>query len=565
MKTARILFTFTLLFYTALLCGKSKPQTLSRDFYNRWVLMSTADLMDRAKSYFTIPEKRDSALVWYSIVANRYGNDEYTEADYERAVGAMNNLGYMYFYFYQDYYKSYSYLQRGLKLSLEKGYTRNLPYLYLNLGNLYSISDEDSKHNLRHKRALDYYKKSFQTSIQTSTYDILCIVMSNMLSIAYNMEMMDSVSDEISLFNKTRIPNKTPLITYCRHQIRAYQLLSQHQYAEAIKECDLAIANVDDKNTPERFALTIQGLKAHIYSLQGDNESAFKLIAQMEKVGIEKEIPDFLVNIYREYSLYYKEIGKSELAHDYRVKYLELKDSLLTESNLKSVNDMQFLDELNTLNEQMAETQRQKHEQSIAMWGVMAVTVAIVALLIVVTVAYRRQRRANRHLYEKSLEALQREATERSLRHQLQEQLSRTESEAEAKPIHNQRQTIDEEETQRLLHKIESALDNVEVISNAELNLKHLAELIDEKYWTVSQVINNHYGKNFNALLGEYRINEACRRINDTGSYGQFTIEGIATSVGFKSRSNFVTVFKNVTGLTPSEYQRMAREKKSVE
>lgn len=565
MNIARLLFAITVLLAPLATWGKSKPQTLSRDFYNKWVLSSTADLMDRAKSYLAVPEKRDSALVWYSIVAGRYGNSEYSEADQERAIGAMNNLGYMYFYFYQDYYKSYSYLQRGLKLSIENGYTHSLPHLYLNLGNLYSISEDSSSGGLRQERALDYYKKSFKASIDTKTYDILCIVMSNMLSIAYNMHQMDSVSDEIALFQRTKIPRETPLIEYCRHQVRVYQLINQHRYAEAIQECDRAIAVANDPNTPERYVLTMQGLKAHLYSLQGDNKTAFQLLAEMERVGVEKEIPDFLVNVYHECSQYYKEIGNTELARSYRIKYLEMNDSLMTVSQLKSVNDMQFLDELNSLNDQMAETQRQKHEQTIILWGVAAITLAIVALLIVVTVAYRRQRRANRYLYEKSLEALQREATERSLRHQLQEQLMAVNSENEKKPAHNQRPAISEAESSPLLHKIEGAMENVDVISNSDFNLKRLAELIDEKYWTVSQVINNHYGKNFNALLGEYRINEACRRINDIENYGQFTIDGIATSVGFKSRSNFVTVFKNVTGLTPSEYQRMAREKKNEE
>lgn len=565
MNIIKLLFAITLLLAPMQLWGKSRPQTLSRDFYNKWVLSSTADLMDRAKSYISNPEKRDSALVWYSIVANRYGNDEYSAADHERAVGAMNNLGYMYFYFYQDYYKSYSYLQRALKISIENGYTHSLPHIYLNLGNLYSLGGDASMPNLRLSRALDYYKKSFQTSIETKTYDILCIVMTNMLSIAYSMQQMDSIQDEIALFNKTKIPASTPLIGYCRHELRVYQLTNQHKYEEALQECDRAIAMVNDPNTPERFVISMQGLKVHIYSLMGNNAVAIKLLADMERVGREKEMPDFLVSVYREFSNYYKDVGNSALAHDYRVKYLEMNDSLLTESNLKSVNDMQFLDELNTLNDQMAETQRQKHEQTIILWGVAAITLAIVALLIVVTVAYRRQRRANRYLYEKSLEALQREATERSLRHQLQEQLSAANSETERKPAHNQRAAISEEESSTLLHKIEGTLENVEVISNSDFTLKRLAELIDEKYWTVSQVINNHYGKNFNALLGEYRINEACRRINDVANYGQFTIDGIATSVGFKSRSNFVTVFKNVTGLTPSEYQRIAREKISQE
>ena len=74
-------------------------------------------------------------------------------------------------------------------------------------------------------------------------------------------------------------------------------------------------------------------------------------------------------------------------------------------------------------------------------------------------------------------------------------------------------------------------------------------------------MINGLKGKNFNVLLGEYRVKEACRRLADDETYGNFSIEGIASGLGFKSRSNFVNVFKKVTGLTPSEFHKMSKKK----
>lgn len=68
----------------------------------------------------------------------------------------------------------------------------------------------------------------------------------------------------------------------------------------------------------------------------------------------------------------------------------------------------------------------------------------------------------------------------------------------------------------------------------------------------------------FNTLLGRYRIREACRRFNDPQRYGSYTIESIARDLGFKSRSNFATTFKKHTGLNPSEYLRLAKEKNGL-
>ena len=66
---------------------------------------------------------------------------------------------------------------------------------------------------------------------------------------------------------------------------------------------------------------------------------------------------------------------------------------------------------------------------------------------------------------------------------------------------------------------------------------------------------------NFKQMLIEYRIKEACRRMNNVQRYGNYTVEGIAQSVGFKSRTNFAANFRRVTGLTPSSYQRMTKNK----
>ena len=59
-----------------------------------------------------------------------------------------------------------------------------------------------------------------------------------------------------------------------------------------------------------------------------------------------------------------------------------------------------------------------------------------------------------------------------------------------------------------------------------------------------------------------YRIREACRRLSDPAR-SNLTIEAISDELGFRSRSNFNTVFKKITGLTPGSYQKFAREEKA--
>ena len=70
--------------------------------------------------------------------------------------------------------------------------------------------------------------------------------------------------------------------------------------------------------------------------------------------------------------------------------------------------------------------------------------------------------------------------------------------------------------------------------------------------------------KNFNMLLAEHRIREACRLIQNIMEYGHLTIEGIAQEVGYKSRSSFSNAFKRVTGLSPSAFSTIAKEKSQL-
>ena len=119
---------------------------------------------------------------------------------------------------------------------------------------------------------------------------------------------------------------------------------------------------------------------------------------------------------------------------------------------------------------------------------------------------------------------------------------------------------LSDDDKQQLLTRILQVMDNSDEIFSPDFSLERLAMLSGSKYKYVSQVINEHYQQNFNNFLNSYRIKEACKRMGDVEGYGNYTIEAISESVGFKSRSTFVTSFKRITGLTPSQYQRMARK-----
>ncbi|MCF8267982.1 MAG: helix-turn-helix domain-containing protein, partial [Ignavibacteriales bacterium] len=63
------------------------------------------------------------------------------------------------------------------------------------------------------------------------------------------------------------------------------------------------------------------------------------------------------------------------------------------------------------------------------------------------------------------------------------------------------------------------------------------------------------YG-NFSNYIKTLRISEAIKIIKTPGENHKFSIEGIARSVGYFSRTAFIQAFKEHTGVTPSVFIR---------
>jgi AraC-like DNA-binding protein len=71
----------------------------------------------------------------------------------------------------------------------------------------------------------------------------------------------------------------------------------------------------------------------------------------------------------------------------------------------------------------------------------------------------------------------------------------------------------------------------------------------------LSQVIQQAFGKNYNQLINEKRIEVAIRNLQSK-TWKHYTIEAIAQEVGFRSRTTFNKAFQEQTGLTPSQFRR---------
>jgi AraC-like DNA-binding protein len=83
-------------------------------------------------------------------------------------------------------------------------------------------------------------------------------------------------------------------------------------------------------------------------------------------------------------------------------------------------------------------------------------------------------------------------------------------------------------------------------------SLPDMAQQMNLTVHQLSQAINEGMGKSFFEMVAEYRVAEAKRLLVERPNV---KIEEIAEQVGYNSKSSFNTVFKKVTGVTPSEFR----------
>jgi AraC-like DNA-binding protein len=109
------------------------------------------------------------------------------------------------------------------------------------------------------------------------------------------------------------------------------------------------------------------------------------------------------------------------------------------------------------------------------------------------------------------------------------------------------------------LRKIDFLMNEKKIFLNDDLSLYDLAKELDINKNYLSHIINDSLESNFFGLINGYRIEEAKRMLLDD-NYDHLSIEGIAKSVGFKSRSVFYPVFKKIVGVTPTQFKKEAQE-----
>jgi AraC-like DNA-binding protein len=107
-----------------------------------------------------------------------------------------------------------------------------------------------------------------------------------------------------------------------------------------------------------------------------------------------------------------------------------------------------------------------------------------------------------------------------------------------------------------IARKVEALIREQHLYRDPDLTLERLARRTGIPGRQISAALNRIYGRNISQIVNEFRVNDAKRRLVETGA----PVTSILLESGFGTKSNFNREFLRVTGMTPSRYRQAGNE-----
>ncbi|NSW45806.1 MAG: helix-turn-helix transcriptional regulator [Bacteroidales bacterium] len=106
-----------------------------------------------------------------------------------------------------------------------------------------------------------------------------------------------------------------------------------------------------------------------------------------------------------------------------------------------------------------------------------------------------------------------------------------------------------------LIGKLEYLMNREQLFLNPDLKLNDISQKLKIHRNVISKVINQHWKVNFFQWVNNYRLEKA-KELLSSHDFNHLSIEGIAKTVGFNSKSVFNPLFKKKYGITPSDFRK---------
>ncbi|MDE1193123.1 MAG: AraC family transcriptional regulator [Arachidicoccus sp.] len=248
---------------------------------------------------------------------------------------------------------------------------------------------------------------------------------------------------------------------------------------------------------------------------------------------------------------------EAENKKDQSLKYMHLLSAL--NDSLQS----QEMDETDKTVKQMVS--RIEHSAVLRLQQIAGIAgIAMLVILLIIFMLWRRNNKMLRKKHEHFLETLK---TEKYKKNTVEKQVAIAAHEmiAEEQDIKKTHMllssSIADETVAKLLSKLEK-FENTDRYLKHDISLTSLAHYMGTNQTYLSELIKVHKGKTFSNYINGLKIGHILRKLYEDPVYREYKISHLAEECGFSSRQVFMSVFKKITGVTPSYYIEQLKNEK---
>lgn len=525
-------------------------------FYTLWMDLPSDSLLKMGNDYVFKQGQADSALICYSIVANRerpgMGRQETLEV-----IQAQNGLWHVHFFFFYDFARSYECLIKAMKLSND--INANKALIFMQFGDTYLENYTYGANPENLERAAEFYKLAISEAESADTHDknkVMLLSYINLLTALHNSADKNVAEQEYAMIRKAEL-KKSLMRDYAYLLHDGLDALHHGRRDDAVKTFRRQQAMLADtaSSYSARMAALASVYEAEALAQSGHTQQARDCILRVIASAEQYNLTDVLLDTYALASKYSQALHDDKEVIHWQNRLVATKDSLLNRQRSAFMDELSFLEDIYRMDNQYAGMKHRNFVQMMVLAGVLLFAFLLALLLLMLHRKNKSLREANESLYAQYMKMISSQDAPKANGDELPDDELMTE---------DGERTVDlpaDDITQELVERIKLVMEDTDIICQSEFTVDKLTEQVNSKYQYVLQAIKVGFGCNFNTLLNRYRMKEAALRLSDIERYGDYTIEGIANSVGIKSRTSFINLFKKATGLTPSAFQRIAQEK----
>ena len=494
-------------------------------------------------------DKPDSAATIYVRMAGTYTGKERNKELLTHYGVAMVNLGYIWLYEWNNAEQAYVWLERGRVL----GEKYDLPLVklgaYDNLGKIYAdyrCFDQAEK----------FYRDALREALDAGMEWEVTMCFTDLVNLALARGDISSVGEDIYRVGDFKFSDPD-MLAFCQPITRGLR-----QWLEGKPEEGAASIAEADKKTDalvgsKRFAASQRMLLGEALIAAGLNKEGLTALSDARNVAQSDSLNDLLETSYRLLAKAYGSVSLRDSSAFYDYKALQIHDSLFNASKLGRIRDLEVAAVQDNLQRQVLQEQNNSRQMRQFVFIGVLFCLVVVIFAVWLAVNYRKVRLANRELYKRNLELANVLPGQKPLPAMSSEDCSDTHEVKECGQY-------DSVKGSNAGNRAASLIATADEVLSPDFTIDRLSEMTGIRSRILADELIEATGKNFKTLVTERRVREACRLFADDRTSRMYSIEGVAERVGYRSRTHFSRVFKEVTGMTASEFVKQARSSQST-